>query len=143
MFKTWLPNFVGILVLMMGFTNFAWAVVEVNKATQTALEDVKGIGPSTSSKIVDARTKGGPFKSWSDLADRVKGIGDKTAVKLSDAGLTVNGQSLPNAGVVPSYSTKSKPGSSSSPAATSPPLFPSSPKASPALNQRANSTPAR
>ena len=38
------------------------------------LESVKGIGPSMSGKILDAR-KTGPFTDWADLRSRVKGVG--------------------------------------------------------------------
>jgi competence protein ComEA len=70
----------------------AWAQVDVNKADQAALDGIKGLGPAKSKAILDARTKGGQFKDWSDLEMRVKGLGEKSAIKLSDAGLTVNGQ---------------------------------------------------
>jgi len=80
------------LIATMGF---AFAQVDVNKADQAALGGIKGIGPKTSQQIVAARKKGGDFKDWADFEKRVKGIGDKRAVKLSAAGLTVNGQPLP------------------------------------------------
>lgn len=69
----------------------AWAQVDVNKADQAALDGIKGLGPAKSKAILEARTKGGQFKDWSDLETRVKGLGEKSASKLSDAGLTVNG----------------------------------------------------
>ena len=76
---------------------FALAQVDVNKADQAALDGVKGIGPKISKTILDERKKGGDFKDWADLEKRVKGVGGKSAVKLSQAGLTVNGQSKPEA----------------------------------------------
>lgn len=80
-------------------TGFAFAQVDVNKADQVALDGVKGIGPKTSKAILDERKKGGNFKDWNDFEGRVKGVGEKSAVRLSDAGLTVNGQQRPkNAG---------------------------------------------
>ena len=69
----------------------AWAQVDVNKADLAALDGIKGLGPAKSQAILDARTKGGQFKDWSDLQTRVKGLGEKSAIKLSEAGLTVNG----------------------------------------------------
>lgn len=72
--------------------SFAFAQVDVNKADQVALDGVKGIGPKMSKTILDERKKGGEFKDWSDFEGRVKGVGEKSAVRLSDAGLTVNGQ---------------------------------------------------
>lgn len=72
-------------------TGLAIAAIDVNKADQAALDGIKGIGPATSKRILEERRKG-EFKDWADLETRVKGIGDKSADKLSDAGLTVNGQ---------------------------------------------------
>jgi competence protein ComEA len=46
-----------------------------------------------SKAIIDARTKGGDFKDWSNFQKRVKGVADKRAAQLSKAGLQVNGQS--------------------------------------------------
>lgn len=68
----------------------AFAVVDVNKASQAELESIKGIGPSMSAKILDAR-KTGSFKDWSDLQSRVKGVRDGNSAKFSADGLTVNG----------------------------------------------------
>jgi competence protein ComEA len=76
---------------------FAFAQVDVNKADQAALDGVKGIGPKTSKAILDERKKGGDFKDWADFEKRVKGIGDKSSARLSQAGLTVNGQAKQNA----------------------------------------------
>ena len=68
----------------------AFAVVDVNKANQAELEGIKGIGPSMSAKILDAR-KTGAFKDWTDLQSRVKGVGSGNSAKFSADGLTVNG----------------------------------------------------
>lgn len=108
MLRKLIQNVAMALLMLTTIIGIAFAQVDVNNADQAALENVKGIGPSTSMKILDARKKDGPFKSWSDLAQRVKGIGEKTSIKLSDAGLTVNGQSLANAGVVPAFAGKNK-----------------------------------
>ncbi len=84
------------LVLLMAvssmFAGTALAAVEVNSADQAALDGIAGVGPSTSKAILSEREKHGNFKDWSDLERRVKGIGGRNAVKLSAAGLTVNGQ---------------------------------------------------
>ncbi len=69
---------------------FAFAAVEVNKASQAELETIKGVGPAMSAKILEAR-KAGTFKDWPDLAGRVKGIGSGNSAKFSGEGLTVNG----------------------------------------------------
>ncbi len=71
----------------------ALAAVDVNTADQPALDSIAGVGPATSKAIIDERNKHGNYKDWSDLEHRVKGIGERNAVKLSAAGLVVNGQS--------------------------------------------------
>lgn len=87
-----LKKFLLGIAALIATTGFALAQVDVNKADQAALESVKGIGPKTSKTIIDERKKDGDFKDWADFEKRVKGVGDKSAAKLSDAGLTVNGQ---------------------------------------------------
>lgn len=89
-------------LLLAAFTliaamNFAFAQVDVNKGDASALDGIKGIGPAKSKAILDERTKNGDFKDWADFEKRVKGIGEKNAVKLSEAGLQVNGKSLDGA----------------------------------------------
>ncbi len=63
--------------------------VDVNVATATELETVRGIGPKTAENIIREREKGGPFKSFDDFSGRIRGIGAKRAQKLIDGGLTV------------------------------------------------------
>jgi competence protein ComEA len=66
-----------------------WAV-DVNTATEAQLDSVRGLGPSSTARILQAR-EAGAFKDWKDFMARVKGIKQGTAHKLSSAGLTVNG----------------------------------------------------
>jgi competence protein ComEA len=77
----------------------AFAAADVNKATAAELDAVKGIGPAKSKAILDERKKGGDFKDWADFIKRVKGIGEGNAAKLSEAGLTVGGESYKKAAV--------------------------------------------
>src|ERR1700748_3290567 len=74
----------------------SFAAVDANKATQTELETVKGIGPAISAKIIDERNKGA-FKDWQDMVTRVKGVGENNAAKFSTEGLTVNGAAFSGA----------------------------------------------
>ena len=98
---------VATMIATMGFV---FAQVDINKADMAALDGVKGIGPAKSKMIIDERTKGGDFKDWADFEKRVKGIGAKNSVKLSQAGLQVNGQSKAGAEMKPMASAKaSKP----------------------------------
>lgn len=82
-------KFIAATLLALA-SGFAFAAVDVNKASQAELEAVKGIGPGMSTKILEAR-RSGPFANWSDLQTRVKGVGHGNAVKFSADGLTVNG----------------------------------------------------
>lgn len=123
MFKKLLLGIVGLIATM----GFAFAQVDVNKADQAALDGVKGIGPSTSKTILDARKKGGDFKDWADFQKRVKGIGEKNSTKLSDAGLTVNGQHKPG---VPAKAAAAAKGDMKMPAASTAPAS-KDPKAKP------------
>jgi competence protein ComEA len=86
----------------------AFAAVDVNKADQSALESIKGIGPGISGKILDERKKGA-FKDWNDLIERVKGVGEGNAAKFSGDGLTVNGASFNGAPPVAKKATPVKP----------------------------------
>ena len=103
MFKKLLLALAALIVTM----GTAFAQVDANKADQAALDGVKGIGPKLSKTIIDERKKNGDFKDWSDFETRVKGVGVKSAAKLSDNGLTVNGQVRPGSSASASASAKS------------------------------------
>ncbi|MBN1684131.1 MAG: helix-hairpin-helix domain-containing protein [Gammaproteobacteria bacterium] len=55
--------------------------VDINKADEGTLQQVKGIGPKRARAIVEYRTAHGPFKSIDDLKN-VKGIGIKRLTKI-------------------------------------------------------------
>ena len=74
--------------LLAALTLNAFAAVDANQASRADLETVRGIGPSLSGKIVEAR-KAGEFKNWGDLVGRISGVGPDNAARLSQAGLTV------------------------------------------------------
>lgn len=84
------------------FAGSALAAVEVNTADQAALDSIAGVGPSTSRAIIAEREKNGNFRDWIDLEQRVKGIGERNIVKLSAAGLVVNGKPYVAAGAAKS-----------------------------------------
>ena len=81
-------NFIALL--LTAFALSAFAAVDVNQASQAELQTIKGIGPSLSGKIVQAR-KSANFKTWDDLVERVSGVGPGNAARLSQAGLTLSG----------------------------------------------------
>jgi len=99
-------------VLLLSLSCFA--AVDVNKANAAELDDIKGIGPSLSGKILKERSKGN-FKDWPDLLHRVSGIGEKSAAKFSTQGLTVNGNDFKGA----MSSSSAKPHMSPKPATSS------------------------
>lgn len=85
-----------VFCALMTTTSFTFAQVDVNKGDPVALNNIKGIGSATAKRIVDERKKNGNFKDWADFENRVSGIGEKSAVKLSKAGLLVNGKPKAN-----------------------------------------------
>ena len=64
------------------------ASINLNTATVADLERLPGIGPKVAARIVDYRTKKGPFKKTEELMN-VQGIGEKSFLKLR-AQLTVS-----------------------------------------------------
>ena len=102
-------NLVKIIVstMLALLSAAAFAAVDINKASQAELEGIKGIGPSMSARILDAR-KSGAFKDWADLQARVKGVRTGNSAKFSADGLTVNGAtfSAAAAGDAPARSAK-------------------------------------
>ena len=67
--------------------------VNVNTATQSELESIKGIGPSKAKTIIAERLGGGHFQDANDLQKRVRGIGIKSVEKMVDNGLTIEAPS--------------------------------------------------
>ena len=57
--------------------------VNINKATQSELENLPGIGPSIATKIIDYRNSNGSFSNIEDLK-KVSGIGENKFNKLKD-----------------------------------------------------------
>jgi len=98
MLKQWLTLFAALSL------TGAFAMVDVNQATEAELDGIKGVGPATSRLIVDERKKS-EFRNWADLIGRVKGMGQKSAARLSGQGMTVNGVAYeagkPDANAVP------------------------------------------
>lgn len=78
-------------VICMGFAAPSWAFVDANTASAADLSSIKGLGPSTSQRLIQAR-QSQPFETWDDLIQRTPGIGPATAQKLSAGGLRVRGQ---------------------------------------------------
>jgi len=79
------------LFAFLAAIQFAFAAVNINTATESELEKLKGVGPVKAKAIVEDRKKNGPFKTTDDLK-RVKGIGDKSFDALKSE-ITVGGAS--------------------------------------------------
>ena len=74
-------------------TGIALAGVDANTASRAELESISGIGPATSSRIVEERRKR-PFADTQDLMRRVKGIGEARLSRMVAAGLSVGGNGV-------------------------------------------------
>ena len=84
-----------VLIACFAFASAAFAgPVNLNTATQSELDTLKGVGPVKAKAIMDYRAKNGPFKSVDDL-EKVPGFGKKTVDSLR-ADLTVNGGAAPS-----------------------------------------------
>ncbi len=59
----------------------AFAAVNINTATQSELEAVRGVGPAKAKAIISYREANGGFKSLDEL-DSVKGFGKASIDKL-------------------------------------------------------------
>ncbi len=70
-----------VLVSVFAFSIPAWAIVDLNTATQSQLESLDGVGPRKAQAIIEYRKKNGAFKSVDEL-DKVPGFGKKTVIKL-------------------------------------------------------------
>ncbi len=66
-----------------GAPNATPSKLNLNTATAAELDTLPGVGPVTAQRIVDHRTRKGPFASVEGLRD-VEGIGDSKLTKLAD-----------------------------------------------------------
>ena len=81
-------------VIALGSLGIANAApINVNTATQTELESIKGIGPAKAKTIIAERLDGGHFQDANDLQKRVRGIGMRSVEKMVDNGLTIEAPS--------------------------------------------------
>ena len=123
--------FACLACFLLIFAGFAFAVVDLNTATEAELDALKGVGPAKAKAIIDYREKNGPFKSVDEL-DNVKGFGAKTVEKLRPD-LTVGGATAAPAPAAPAAKPVAPVAPASKPAATAvKPAAPPAPVAPPA-----------
>lgn len=71
----------GLLVLAGMIALPVFAAVNINTATQSELEAVRGLGPEKAKAIIAYREANGNFKHLDEL-DKVKGFGKASVEKL-------------------------------------------------------------
>jgi competence protein ComEA len=76
-----MKTFLLALFLVLNFNLSALAAINLNTASQSELEEIKGIGPAKAKAILDYRKQHGDFKTINEL-ENVKGIGESTVEKL-------------------------------------------------------------
>jgi competence protein ComEA len=59
--------------------------IPLNRAAPADLEAIPGVGPAAASRLIAARLRNGPFRSWDDVA-AVPGIGETRLGILREAG---------------------------------------------------------
>lgn len=78
-----MKKILSLCLIMLVWTSLAIAGVNINTASQDALEEINGVGPAKAAAIVKDRDTNGQFTSKEDLT-RVKGIGPKLLEKIKD-----------------------------------------------------------
>ena len=79
-----MKKLIGGMLVLAGMIAFpVLAAVNINTATQSELEAVKGVGASKAKAIISYREANGGFKSLDEL-DKVKGFGKASVGKLKD-----------------------------------------------------------
>ncbi len=110
-FKALMKAAAVALAVLLSSAGVAYASpINVNTATQTELESIKGIGPAKAKTIIAERLDGGHFQDANDLQKRVRGIGMKSVEKMVDNGLTIE---APSSFREPNGRTKKEGGASS------------------------------
>ena len=99
---------VALAVSSLGFATTS--PINVNTATQSELESIRGIGPSKAKTIIAERLDGGHFQDANDLQKRVRGIGMKSVEKMVNNGLSIE---APSSFREPNGRTKKEGGASS------------------------------
>ena len=66
---------------------------EINQANRAELERIDGVGVAMAARILEERARGGDFRDWTDLAQRVPGLRGRNLERIKrEPALTVGGQ---------------------------------------------------
>lgn len=77
-----MKKLIGSMLVLAALVAFpAYSAININTATQSELEAVKGLGPAKAKAIITYRESKGGFKSLDEL-DNVKGFGKASIEKL-------------------------------------------------------------
>lgn len=79
----------------MGLAGTPAHALEVNLATASELQVLRGVGPKMAERVIQERERAGPFTSLDDLSERVRGIGAKRLASFRAAGLTASTSAVP------------------------------------------------
>lgn len=107
-----MKKIIAALLISLIFSFSAYAAINLNTASRSQLESIKGIGPSKAQAIIDYRKKHGDFRSITAL-EKVNGIGPETLKNIRKK-VTVSGQAKeedakPNNLTKSNNTTKKKP----------------------------------
>lgn len=81
--NSYITENMGENIIIEDITSSSTNLVNINTATQTKLETLTGIGPSTALKIIKYREENGKFKTIEEIKN-VAGIGDSKFEAIKD-----------------------------------------------------------
>lgn len=81
--NSYITENIGENIIIEDITSSSTNLVNINTATQTELETLTGIGPSTALKIIKYRKENGKFKTIEDIKN-VSGVGDSKFEAIKD-----------------------------------------------------------
>lgn len=81
--NSYITENMGENIIIEDITSSSTNLVNINTATQTELETLTGIGPSTALKIIKYREENGKFKTIEDIKN-VSGVGDSKFKAIKD-----------------------------------------------------------
>ncbi len=82
------------VLLVLAAATSAAGEIDLNTANLAELQRIRGVGPATAERILEAREEGGPFASLDDVARRVKGVGPATVARWREEGGVTAGSAV-------------------------------------------------